>query len=102
MTVRGSPQRHRWVGDVPGQPRLLRRLISTVMAIAPRQDQATTLGAAGVSRRQPGDCNMNATARISPSNSPSPTQYMRALERANEVRLARADLKRKVAMEDIP
>jgi hypothetical protein len=27
---------------------------------------------------------------------------MRALERANEVRLARADLKRKVAMQDIP
>jgi hypothetical protein len=35
---------------------------------------------------------MNATARIACG-----PQYMRALERANEVRLARADLKRRVA-----
>jgi hypothetical protein len=54
MTVRGSPQRHRWVGDVPGQPRLLRRLLSTVMAIATREDQARMLCAAGASRRQQG------------------------------------------------
>jgi len=46
MTVWGSPQRHRWVGDVPGQPRLLRRLISTAMAIAHSSDQATMLRAA--------------------------------------------------------
>jgi hypothetical protein len=36
---------------------------------------------------------MNATATIVPSG----PQYMRALERANKVRLARAELKRKVA-----
>jgi hypothetical protein len=35
---------------------------------------------------------MNATARIAPG-----PQYMRALQRANEVRLARAGLKRRVA-----
>jgi len=36
---------------------------------------------------------MNATATVAPAG----PQYMRALERANEVRLARADLKRRVA-----
>ncbi len=36
---------------------------------------------------------MNATATIAPAG----PQYMRALERANEVRLARAELKRSVA-----
>lgn len=39
---------------------------------------------------------MNATAIAS-----APPQYMRALERANKVRLARAELKRKVAMDEI-
>jgi hypothetical protein len=42
---------------------------------------------------------MNATATIAPASA-APAggpQYMRALERANKVRLARADLKRKVA-----
>jgi hypothetical protein len=36
---------------------------------------------------------MNATATIAPAS----PQYMRALERANKVRLARAELKRRVA-----
>ena len=36
---------------------------------------------------------MNATATIAPAG----PQYMRALERANKVRLARADLKRRVS-----
>jgi hypothetical protein len=36
---------------------------------------------------------MNATATVAPAG----PQYMRALERANKVRLARADLKRRVA-----
>jgi hypothetical protein len=36
---------------------------------------------------------MNATATIAPAS----PQYMRALQRANEVRLARAELKRRVA-----
>jgi hypothetical protein len=40
---------------------------------------------------------MNATATIAPAG----PQYMRALERANEVRLARAELKRQVAMGEI-
>jgi hypothetical protein len=40
---------------------------------------------------------MNATAIIVPA----PPQYARALQRANEVRLARAQLKRRVAFGDI-
>jgi hypothetical protein len=40
---------------------------------------------------------MNATATIAPAG----PQYMRALERANKVRLARAGLKRRVAMGEI-
>jgi hypothetical protein len=36
---------------------------------------------------------MNATATITPAG----PQYMRALERANKVRLARAELKRRIA-----
>jgi hypothetical protein len=62
---------------------------------------------------------MNATATIAPALAPSPTgrvggvggvggtqinghpQYMRALERANQVRLARAELKRRVATGEI-
>ncbi len=40
---------------------------------------------------------MNATATIAPADRASGPQYMRALERANEVRLARAELKRRVA-----
>jgi hypothetical protein len=40
---------------------------------------------------------MNATATIAPAG----PQYMRALERANQVRLARAELKRRVALGDL-
>ena len=40
---------------------------------------------------------MNATATVAPAC----PQYMRALERANQVRLARAGLKRRVAMNDL-
>jgi hypothetical protein len=46
---------------------------------------------------------MNATATFTPGTAtitPAPPQYMRALERANEVRLARAELKRRVAGEE--
>lgn len=43
---------------------------------------------------------MNATATVAPARSGGP-QYMRALERANQVRLARAELKRRVATEEI-
>ena len=45
-----------------------------------------------------------STATIPPPSSrlaPPPPQHMRALERANAVRLARAELKRKVAMDQI-
>jgi hypothetical protein len=47
---------------------------------------------------------MNATATITPANragGPGGPQYMRALERANKVRLARAELKRMVALGEI-
>ena len=40
---------------------------------------------------------MNATATMAPAG----PQYMRALERANKVRLARADLKRRIATGDV-
>ena len=40
---------------------------------------------------------MNATATVAPAG----PQYMRALERANQVRLARAELKRRVAIGEI-
>jgi hypothetical protein len=40
---------------------------------------------------------MNATATVAPAG----PQYMRALERANKVRLARAELKRRVAMSEV-
>jgi len=40
---------------------------------------------------------MNATATIAPAG----PQYMRALERANQVRLARAGLKRRVALGEV-
>jgi hypothetical protein len=41
--------------------------------------------------------NATATATVAPAG----PQYMRALERANQVRLARAELKRRVATEEI-
>ncbi len=40
---------------------------------------------------------MNATATVAPAG----PQYMRALERANKVRLARADLKRRIATGEV-
>jgi len=40
---------------------------------------------------------MNATAMVAPAG----PQYMRALERANKVRLARAELKRRVATGEV-
>ena len=40
---------------------------------------------------------MNATATVAPGG----PQYMRALERANKVRLARAELKRRVAIGEL-
>jgi len=44
---------------------------------------------------------MNATATIAPADRPGGPQYMRALERANKVRLARAELKRRISMGEI-
>jgi hypothetical protein len=41
---------------------------------------------------------MSATATLTPAG----PQYMRALERANKVRLARADLKRRIATGELP
>jgi hypothetical protein len=40
---------------------------------------------------------MNATATVAPAG----PQYMRALERANQVRLARAELKRRIAIGEL-
>jgi hypothetical protein len=51
------------------------------------------LRAEGAPQRQREDCNMNATATVAPAA----PQHMRALARANQVRLARAELKRSVA-----
>jgi hypothetical protein len=44
---------------------------------------------------------MNATATITPADRAGGPQYMRALERANKVRLARAELKRRVAVGEV-
>src|SRR5213080_85390 len=77
-----------------GQPRLLRKPDLTVMAIAYSSEiKQEMLRAAGATRRQRGERNMNATAPIAPAG----PQHMRALARANQVRLARAELKRGVA-----
>src|SRR5438552_15235539 len=77
-----------------GQPRLLRKPDLTVMAIAHSSEiKQTMLRAAGATRRQRGERNMNAIAPIAPAA----PQHMRALARANHIRLARAELKRGVA-----
>ena len=44
---------------------------------------------------------MNATATVAPVTGQDEPQHMQALARANEVRLARAELKRRVAVGDI-
>ena len=44
---------------------------------------------------------MNATATMTPTDRAGGPQYMRALERANQVRLARASLKRRIALGEI-
>src|SRR5215831_13056637 len=44
---------------------------------------------------------MNATATLAPVTGEGEPQHMQALARANEVRLARADLKRRVAIGDV-
>jgi hypothetical protein len=44
---------------------------------------------------------MNATATMAPATAPAEPQHMQALARANEVRLARAELKRRVAIGEI-
>src|SRR6266480_3668327 len=67
------------------------------MAIAHSSNQASMLRAAGASRRQREGCDMNATATLAPAG----PQHMRALQRANAVRLARAQLKRRVALGEI-
>jgi hypothetical protein len=43
---------------------------------------------------------MSATAMMAPATAPVEPQHMQALARANEVRLARAELKRRVAIGD--
>lgn len=51
--------------------------------------------------RSLGGCSMTVTATIAPADPAGAPQYIRALERANHVRLVRAELKRRVAYGDI-
>jgi hypothetical protein len=61
-------------------------------------NQPSLSHATGVPRRRRGvSTHMNATATIAPAG----PQHMRALERANQVRLARAELKRRIAAGEI-
>src|ERR1700691_3056203 len=51
--------------------------------------------------RSLGGCSMTVTATIAPADCTGGPQYMRALQRANQVRVARAELKRRAAYGDI-
>src|SRR4051794_516784 len=63
---------------------------------AAREEACSTTERAAARERPTAGGQMNATATITPG-----PQYMRALAKANEVRLARADLKRRVATGEI-
>lgn len=100
MTVRGSPRtrRREQAMLIRDKPRLVVEESRTAMAGA----YPSNIEQVCCTPREPRDGNgesaqMNATATIAPAG----PQYMRALERANEVRLARAELKRRVAMGEI-
>ena len=80
------------------QPRLVAGRLQT--AIAERilvKNQARMLPPREPRGGNGESAHMNATATIAPAG----PQYMRALERANKVRLARAELKRTVAIGEI-
>src|ERR1700693_5122880 len=77
------------------QPTTLGRSRTAMTGATRQQVKARMLRRAGLRPRR-GESHMNATATIAPA-----PQYMRALERANKVRLARAELKRKVSMDEI-
>jgi hypothetical protein len=85
----------------PYQPRLGVAGCRTARVSATGQGQARDVARRGspapATGKVPHQMNMNAAVTIAP---PDP-QYMRALERANKVRLARADLKRRVAVGEI-
>src|ERR1700730_11257128 len=105
MTVRGLP-RDRFMGNeearssvlLAGQGRASRANTSVrtdeTESKRPEQTQMLRRSRSGPQR---GRAHMTATAPIGTL----PPQHMRALARANEVRLARAELKRKVADEDV-
>lgn len=100
MTVRGSPStrrrekaidvsgpaatRREWVSGGRGERKPVKKSSQHVVVARDCEDNGES-------------AHMNATATIAPAG----PQYMRALERANEVRLARAELKRRVAMGEI-
>ena len=68
------------------------------MAIAQSSKRRKSVARRGSLAMRNGEaCTMNATATIAPAH----PQNMRALARANEVRLARAELKRGVAFGEI-
>jgi hypothetical protein len=74
------------------------RLVSNGMAIAHSSKSSKDVARRGnIERRQRRGCNMNTTATIARAG----PQHMRALARANQVRLARAALKRRVAIGEV-
>src|SRR5271166_800890 len=102
MTVRGTPSEcvNHWRDDLSGPPRPAPdRSWAVIEGASTRPKSSKHVAAAEPRGRQRGDARMNATATVAPAG-PGP-QYMRALERANQVRLARAELKRRVATDEI-
>jgi hypothetical protein len=81
--------------DLHGRHPLVVGRSRTAMTSA-NQSKTSKEVAVGWLRAATGRLHMNATATIAPA-----PQYMRALERANQVRLARAELKRRVAIDQI-
>jgi hypothetical protein len=80
-----------------GQPRLVAVNFARTSGAYPK-NQKQARSPPGQNREESGEsAQMNATATVAPAS----PQYMRALERANKVRLARAELKRRVAIGEL-
>ena len=93
-----APKRVRFGGgDPPGQPRPAQIDPGAVIEGATTRPISSKHVAAAPSRGNGEMQKMNATATVAPAG----PQYMRALERANQVRLARAELKRRVAVSEL-
>ncbi len=106
MTVRGPPRRQPAgerqllgaVGKVEIEPHLTRGDLGRPQSAITSTGKASRSLVAGLRRATGSVSIMNATATIAPTRTrPTGPQHMRALERANKVRLARAELKRQVA-----